>query len=150
MGVVRMSSIKSRLAILACLVGLASGVGAAELEVSNAWIRLIPGGVPAGGYFTLRNGTNQPAVLVRASSSAFGGVMMHRTTEEKGRSRMLPVDSIEVPVRGSLAFSPGGYHLMLFNPSRNVAVGDRVLITLEFADGHKITAQFDVRGPAGK
>ena len=150
MGVVRVSCIKSRLAILICLVGLASAVGAAELEVSDAWIRLIPGGVPAGGYFTLRNATNQPAVLVSASSSAFGRVMMHRTMEEKGQSRMLPVDSIEVPVRGSLAFSPGGYHLMLLNPSRSVAVGDRVFVTLEFADGHKITAQFDVRGPTGR
>lgn len=145
-----MSSTKSRLAILFCLLGLVSGVGAAELEVSDAWIRLIPGGVPAGAYFTLRNGTNQPAALVGASSSAFGRVMMHRTTEEKGQSRMLPVDRIEVPVRGSVAFAPGGYHLMLLNPSRSVAVGDRALITLEFADGHKITAQFDVRGPAGK
>ncbi len=145
-----MSSVKSRFAILFCLAGLASGAWAAELEVSDAWIRLIPGGAPAGGYFTLRNGANQPAVLVGASSSAFEHVMMHRTTEEKGLSRMLPVDRVEIPARGTLAFAPSGYHLMLTKPSRKVSVGDRIAITLEFTAGHKITAQFEVRGPAGK
>jgi copper(I)-binding protein len=145
-----MSSVKSRFAILFSLAGLASGAWAAELEVSDAWIRLIPGGAPAGGYFTLRNGTNQPAVLVGASSSAFEYVMMHRTTEEKGLSRMLPVDRVEVPAGGTLAFAPSGYHLMLTKPSRKVAVGDRIAITLEFTGGHKSTVQFEVRGPAGK
>ncbi len=141
---------KSRFAILFCLAGLASGVWAAELEVSDAWIRLLPAGVPAGGYFTLRNDANQPIALVGASSSTFGHVMMHRTMEEKGQSRMLPVDRIEVPARGSLTFAPGGYHLMLTKPSRNVAVGDRIAISLEFPGGHKLTAQFEVRGPSGK
>ncbi|MCC6244979.1 MAG: copper chaperone PCu(A)C, partial [Gemmatimonadaceae bacterium] len=51
---------------------------------------------------------------------------------------------------GTLAFAPSGYHLMLTKPSRKVAVGDRIPITLEFSDKHKITVQFEVRGPAGK
>lgn len=144
-----MRSVKSRFAIL-CLAGFASGAWAGELEVSDAWIRLIPGDAPAGGYFTFRNGTNQPAVLVGANSNAFGHVMMHRTTEERGLSRMLPVDRVEVPAGGTLAFAPSGYHLMLMRPSQKVAVGERIPITLEFTDGHKITAQFEVRGPAGK
>ena len=145
-----MSSTKSRLAILFCFLGLVSGVGAAELEVSNAWIRLIPGGVPAGGYFTLRNGANQPAVLVSISSTAFGSVMMHRTVEEQGRSRMLTVDQIEVGAGKTMSFTPGGYHLMLTKPSRDFAIGERVPITLEFSDKHMITVQFEVRSPTAK
>lgn len=146
----RMSSYKLRCTLLLCLAGLASGAWAAEVEVSDAWIRLLPAGVPAGGYFTMRNATNQPAVLVGASSSAFGNVMMHRTADEKGQSRMLLVDRVEVPARGMLVFAPGGYHLMLMKPGPAVAVGDRVPVTLEFLDRHKITVQFEVRGPAGK
>jgi hypothetical protein len=33
-------------------------------------------------------------------------------------------------------------------PSRSVAVGDRVGVTLEFLGGRKLAAQFDVRGPS--
>ncbi len=143
-----MSSIKSRCTLFFCFVGLVSGVWAAELEVSDAWIRLLPAGEPAGGYFTIRSSANQSVALVGASSSAFGKVMMH-LTREKGLSRMFPLTSVEVPMRGTLAFAPGGHHLMLFDPNRTLAVGDRIPITLEFSDKHKITVQFAVRGPAG-
>lgn len=145
-----MRFIKSRCTLLFCFAALASCTWASELEVSDAWIRLVPAGAPAGGYFTVRNGANQPVALVGASSSAFGKVMMHATVGEKGLSRMLPLTRVDVPSRGTLAFAPSGHHLMLTNPTRTLAVGDRVPITLEFSDQHQITVQFDVRGPAGK
>ena len=59
---------RSRFAILFCLAGLASEVWSAELEVADAWIRLLPVGVPAAGYFKLRNDTNQRVVLIGVSS----------------------------------------------------------------------------------
>lgn len=140
----------ARFALTVCLALSVAGLGAAELAVEDAWIRLLPGGAPAGGYFTLRNDTGRPAVLVGASSDEFGHVMMHRTTVEQGRSRMLHVEQMEVPARGKVVFAPGGYHLMLMQPGAKVAVGQRVPITLEFSGGRKLTAQFELRGPAGK
>ncbi len=145
-----MSANNQRGALFLVFAALASWAWAAELEVSDAWIRLVPAGAPAGGYFTVRNGAGQSVALVGASSSAFGKVMMHMTVGEKGLSRMLPIVRIEVPASGALAFAPGGNHLMLTFPTRTLVVGDRVPITLEFSDKHKITVQFEVRGPVGK
>lgn len=123
---------------------------AADLRVTDAWIRLLPGPAPAGGYFVLHNGGAQPAVLVGAASAAFEQVMMHKTSEERGVSRMAHAERVEVPAGGRVAFAPGGYHLMLMQPVRKLSSGERIQITLELAGGKKLTADFEVRGPAGK
>jgi len=139
-----------RLAVLFFCMLLSMGAWAADLNVSDAWIRILPGGAPAGGYFLLRNDGRQPVVLVGARSAAFRHVMMHKTAEERGVSRMLPVEGVEVPAGGKVAFAPGSYHLMLMQPTRKVAAGDRIQVTLEFAGGQKLAAEFQVRGPTGK
>ena len=138
------------LAVLFFCMMLSVGARAADLNVSDAWIRVLPGGAPAGGYFLLHNGGKQPVVLIGASSTAFGHVMTHKTTEEGGVSRMMPVERVEVPTGGKVAFAPGRYHLMLMQPTRKVAPGDRIQITLGFFGGQKLTTEFQVRGPAGK
>lgn len=88
--------------------------------------------------------------MVGASTSAFGQTLMHRTIEEQGRSRMVHVGKIEVPAGGRLEFAPGGYHLMLVQPTRELSFGERIPMTLEFSGSQKLTAEFVVRGPAGK
>ena len=63
---------------------------------------------------------------------------------------MLHVDRVDVPAGGKVAFAPGGYHLMLMQPARKLAPGERVPVTLEFLGGRQVTAEFEVRGPAAK
>lgn len=128
----------------------AGSASAADLEVSNGWIRLLPAGVPAAGYFELRNAAASRAELVGASSPAFAQAMIHRSTEENGRSTMTHVHQLEVPAGGKLAFKPGGYHIMLIGPTRQLRLGEKVPVTLEFRGADPITAQFEVRGPSGK
>jgi len=123
---------------------------AAELQVSNAWIRLLPGGVPAGGYFDLRNDGKTVVQLTGASSSSFGDIMVHESLTEKGQSQMRHIDVLELPPGRTLTFKPGSYHLMLMQPARKLNVGDKIPMTLEFANGERVTTQFEVRGPGGK
>jgi len=128
---------------------LTASAYAADIEVSKSWIRLLPGGAPAAGYFELHNGGKFPLRLVGATSPAFGTVMLHRSVEEKGRSTMLHLDQIDLPAQSSLVFKPGDYHLMLMQPTRALVAGGRVPITLQFANGEAVTAQFELRGPSG-
>ena len=76
--------------------------------------------------------------------------MLHKSTEEKGRSTMVHLDSVDVPPGGEVVFTPGSYHLMLIKPTRVLRIGEKVPVTFEFASGEKITEQFEVRGPSGK
>lgn len=125
--------------------GLASATQAQHVKASNAWIRLLPANLPAGGFVTLQNDSDQAVALRGASSAAYGSVMLHKSSTDGGMGRMEMVDSLTVPAHGKAALSPGGYHLMLMNAPKALAVGDKVMVTLLFGDGSKSDVTFVVR-----
>jgi copper(I)-binding protein len=57
---------------------------------------------------------------------------------------------VAVPAHGSLSFAPGGYHLMCTQPQSSMQIGHSVPMTLQFAGGGSITAQFPVKGAGGQ
>lgn len=124
---------------------LADQAKADGLAITNAWFRTIMPGRPAGGYFTLRNNSGTPRKLVGAVSTACGSASLHETKEEGGVAKMIPVDQIDVPANGGVTFAPGGYHVMCMKPSDAMKPGDTVPLTLEFADGTKLTIDFAVK-----
>jgi periplasmic copper chaperone A len=134
------------LALLLAMPALAAG----GLTIEKPWIRLIIKARPAAGYFTLKNNGDKPVALTGAASSACGMMMLHHSVEENGVEKMLPVKSLTVPAHGSVSFSPGGYHIMCMKPQAGMVLGKSVPVTLKFADGSSLTAQFPVKGPGGK
>jgi len=99
-------------------------------------VRLVPGGAPMAGYFSIANHTDLPVRLVSASSEAFGHVMMHRTVvDDDGGARMEHQDGgVLVGSGESVAFEPRGLHLMLMDATTELEVGEAVEIVLEFED----------------
>ena len=118
---------------------------APSIRVEDAWIRWLPAGVPAGGYMTLTNTGDKTLMLIAVSSPDYGEVSMHRSIERQGMMEMTPVAQIAIVAHSSLNFAATGYHFMLMQPSKSVKLGDRVPITLRFADGASLTVQFEVR-----
>ena len=127
----------------------AAPAGAADLAVSNAWFRALPGGLPAGGYFSLQNSGSAPLELTGAKSSACKTLMLHQSTENNGMSRMNDVRSLTVPAGGSITFAPGGYHLMCMNPTAAMTPGKSVPVSLLFSNGTQTEANFAVKNAAG-
>lgn len=127
------------------LAGTAHAGQADHLHAGDAWIRVLPGDLPAAGYVTLRNDGDQPAVLQSASSSAFGSVMLHQSSSAAGMDRMRMVDQLQVPAHGQVALAPGGYHLMLMDARKPLQPGQTVQVTLRFADGSALTTGFAAR-----
>jgi hypothetical protein len=137
------------------IVGAALVAGVAwaqdtKLQVGDPWMRALPNRLPAAGYFTLRNDGDTPVELVGAASPACGKLMLHRTVSAGGTERMEMVARIDIPAHGTIAFSPGGFHLMCTMPTTDVAPGMTVPVTLEFKDGSPLRANFNVRNAAGK
>lgn len=129
------------LAGLLC-AGTVHAAQADQVRASGGWIRVMPANLPAGGYVTLRNEGDQPAVLDGASSAAYGSVMLHQSSTETGMGRMRMVDRLVVPAHGQVALSPGGYHFMLMDAARPVQPGQTVQVTLHFADGSTLATGF--------
>ena len=132
------------------LLVLASPAKAADLTVSDAWMRALPASVPSGGYFTLHNGGGKAVTLTGASSPGCGMLMLHQSENMGGMMDMKDVASVNVPAGGTIKFSPGGYHLMCMDTTKAIQPGKTVPVTLEFGDGTKVVSNFAVRTAAGK
>ena len=131
---------------LLLIASLLAGAGAAAAEAHDAWIALgPPGDAPRAGYLGLRNPDAAPVTLIAVSSPAFAKVELHRSEQVDGQMRMRPVPRLEVPARGGIELAPGGLHLMLYGARVPLAVGERVTLTLAFADGTTLSVDAEVR-----
>ncbi len=129
---------------------MAAQAAANDVSVANGRLRLVVPTRPAAGYFKLDNSTDAAIELVGASSPGCGQLMLHQSRNVNGVETMLPVKSVQVAAHGSVSFAPGGYHLMCMSPAATLSPGKTVPITLKFADGKSITADFAVHGADGK
>ncbi|MGB3268641.1 MAG: copper chaperone PCu(A)C [Rhodanobacter sp.] len=136
--------------LFALLAGLALAAGAHagaadQVHASHAWIRVLPGALPAGGYVTLENRGDQPVALTGARSTAYAEVMLHHSSTQGGMSRMAMVESLPIPAHGTVVLAPGGYHLMLMQPGAAVLPGSEVKLQLQFDDGSQLPVDFIAR-----
>jgi copper(I)-binding protein len=128
--------------------GCALGAQNPSVQVTDAWVRWLPGNLPAGGYLTLVNAGDQPSSLVAASCPDYADVSLHRSRTVAGTSQMTPVKKITVAAHSRIDFAAQGYHLMLAHPRKTLKPGDRVPVTLSFAGGPVLTVEFKLRPPA--
>lgn len=119
----------------------------APVQIADAWIRWLPGGLPAGGYLTVINPGDQPVRLTGASCDAYASVTLHQSRQQAGVASMMPVSAITIAPHSKLAFEGAGYHLMLEQPTRPIKPGDRITVMIQFASGQSIPASFEVRPP---
>ncbi len=134
---------------LAAGSALTAAAAPGAVEIRDAWIRWLPSGLPAAGYLTLVNRGDQPTSLVSASGDAYRQISLHHSMNHDGMSHMEPVGEISVPAHSTLSFAAAGYHLMLMQPTRALAPGDHVALTLHFAGGPERSVSFEVRAPNG-
>lgn len=116
------------------------------LVVRDAWIRAAPpGAVVLAGYATIENPGEANVRLVDASSSGFARVEFHEMRMADGMMKMRRLESVDVPAGKSVAFAPGSDHLMLHEPKRPIAKGDRIELDLVDEAGGRTRVTFDVR-----
>lgn len=133
------------------LAGLLPGTGlhattaAQQVHASQAWIRVLPGDLPAGAYVSLRNDGDRAAELTGAKSASYAQVMLHQSSMSGGMSHMSGVESLAIPAHGQVVLAPAGYHLMLMHAVAPVVPGTRVRLTLEFSDGSSLPVDFLAR-----
>lgn len=145
----RMPFVLLRAALIAAF-GAGPALAAGAISIRDGWIRALPSGVPSGGYFTLHNGSGKDLVLTGAASPACGMLMLHKSENMGGMSKMEDVAEVPVPQGQDVVFAPGGYHLMCMDAKPEIKPGAHVPVTLRFKDGTEVTAAFAVRNAMGK
>jgi periplasmic copper chaperone A len=110
-----------------------------EIIITNAWIAQSPPMIDINaGYFKIENRSTMPVSLLAISSPAFGEIEIHRSLEEGQLSKMQYIESIDILPGEKYDFSPGSYHLMLFDPVRILQSGDNVPLQFSFTEAVQI------------
>jgi hypothetical protein len=126
---------------------LAQEFKAGDIVVEKPWARATPKGADvASGYVTIQNKGAAPDRLTGGTAD-FATVEVHETTKENGVSKMHKLkDGLTIPSHGSVAFSPGGYHIMFKHLTHPLTKGESVKATLNFEHGGPIEVEFSVMG----
>ena len=128
-----MKSIRIRTTLLiACLAGIASPA-AAQVAVTDAWVRGTVAGQKATGAFMQLKATAD-STLVGATSPVAKIVEIHEMKHEGGMMKMRAVDRIALPAGKAVEMKPGGYHVMLMDLVAPLKEGDTVPLQLTFED----------------
>jgi copper(I)-binding protein len=136
---------------LILLTFLATAMAGPAVLVEGQWIREAPPtSTVLAAYMVLRNTGDTARTITRIDSPDFGSSQIHRTVVEDGVAKMLAVENLQLPARGSETFEPGGLHLMLFDPQRPLRDGDSVILVIHDDTGDSVTVQAPVLRKTGE
>ena len=147
-----MSIHRSSSLLAAVLFAAAFAATAAEVAVSDAWVRGTVAGQKATGAF-MRLTASSDLTLVAAASPSAKIVEVHEMKQEGGVMKMAAVPRLALTAGKPVVLQPGGYHVMLMDLAQPLKDGDRVPLTLTFEDkaGSKQTVEVSaVVRPLGK
>jgi periplasmic copper chaperone A len=112
----------------------------AQVTVSEAWVRgTVAAQKATGAFMTLTSA--QDSRLVGASSPAAGVVEVHEMKMVGDVMRMRQIDALALPSGQPVRLSPGGYHLMMMQLKQPLTDGEKIALTLEFEDAHKVRSK---------
>jgi copper(I)-binding protein len=85
---------------------------------------------------------------MESTTTAMSGDMGDDAGDDmSGMMTMKPVTSIEIPAGETVELKPGGYHVMLLDVKKVLAVGDTIEVTLTFENAGEVTTTAEVREP---
>ena len=114
------------------LMGLQAQAKTEALTLNEGKIFAPLKGSPAtAGYGTFVNSTDKDIKLTINKAEPFKAVEMHETLEKDGKMAMEKVETLVVPAKGSLELKPGGNHIMLFDPKRDVKLEENIKVSFK-------------------
>jgi hypothetical protein len=116
------------------------------LEIDDAWIAEAPPvSKVMAAYMEIENETGQDRQAVSMQCREFERAEFHRTVEKDGMARMEHQQVLNIPAGSELELEPGGYHIMLFNPARQLMAGDKTSCSMKFDDDTAIAIELEIR-----
>lgn len=140
--------------LAAALLVACPAIAIADVAVTDAWARAsILASRPGAAYLSLTSDTGDR--LLSVTSPVAGQVMIHAAeTDANGVTRMIHVETLDLPSGQTVTLAPGGMHLMLMGLGAKLDEGTRFLLTLTFEMAGEITVEVPVlkvgaMGPGG-
>lgn len=137
-----------RVSLLAIALLLAAiPARAANIEISDPWIRVMPQGADVtAGYVTITNNGEKADQLIGISADGAKSADLHdMTIDDQGVMRMRPMEAgIVIEPGETIELAPGGKHLMLMGITEPFNYRSDVILTLTFIEAGEIKVPFFV------
>lgn len=95
------------------------------------------------GYGVLKNDSPRAVSVVVGTADGFKATELHETKEQDGKMKMSKVEIMTINSKQSFEMKPGGHHIMLFDPTREIKEGDKIAVQI-IVDGKKESYDFKV------
>lgn len=135
----------------------------AELSISGAWARTSAKVASAGAvYLEIANPSEEDDALVDAAvdPSVAAMAQLHETKmaedggsmgsdmsmpDDGGMMTMAEVEEIPIKAGETVSLKPGGYHVMLMELAEPLVAGEKIALTLSFANAGERVVEAEVR-----
>jgi len=118
-----------------------------NIAIKDAWARPTKAGMMSAAYFTMHNVGSLPDSLVQVSSSASKDVQIHLSYMNDGIMVMEEQPFVAIQASEQIPFQPGGYHIMIIQPTNDMGEGDSISLSLYFKSGMIIEETIQVGNP---
>ena len=118
-----------------------------NIAIKDAWARPTKTGMMSAAYFTIHNVGSVPDSLVQVSSSASEDVQIHLSYMNDGIMVMEEQPFVAIQASEQIPFQPGGYHIMIIQPTNDMEEGDSISLSLYFKSGMIIEETIQVGNP---
>lgn len=118
------------------------------IVVEGGWMSMAAvAGDPAAVYFTITNNGDEAKMIGGADVAGAASAALHEMGTWNLQPSMDEVLQLDVPVGETIAFEPGGLHVMAMSPGEELAVGGETEVTLTFVRGDKCSFPVEIRAP---
>ena len=116
-----------------------------SISVDNAWARPTTASAQAAAIYLTITDLGAPDRLVAASTPAAGKAELHETIHDGDVMKMRPVAGLAISQNTPINLAPGGYHLMLTQLNRPLAIGQSFPLSLTFEKAGTIETKVTVK-----
>lgn len=123
-----------------------------ELMIGHPWSRAtVPGVKVGGGYLTIMNHGSQPDRLVSVQVPFAERAEIHESSVEDGVAKMREIEGgVAIAPGATVAFEPGGKHLMFIGLKQALTKGEKLKGELVFEKAGKVEVDFNVEAAGSK
>jgi len=135
----------SKIALVILLLAQFAWAGDEVIRINDPWVREAPPNVPLAAYMIIENLSTREQTLTSITSTVFANVMIHQTINRDGMMQMDHKSQLIIAAQSQVVLAPGGYHLMLMGSKKTFIAGDKVDLSLKFAEGEEMVIEVPVR-----
>lgn len=118
------------------------------IAVEGGWMSVAAvAGDPAAVYFSITNSGEGSKMIAAADVAGAASAVLHEMGTWDMRPSMDELLQLEIPVGETIAFAPGGLHVMAMQPGEELAIGGETEVTLTFVRGDKCSFPVEIRAP---